>query len=242
MHRFRSWKALIVIWVRIACLLAAVALCFNSSAGYVMGLAERPDPNAADLITTLSVLASPSFYWLIGGTVLIGPAILVALLHYGWTWLLRKIWSHWPTPRLLNSLWEGYLSVMVFWAGLVISFLIFIPLAAQSPNQESAEKLLDTVSGIAVLLILIIWHVLFWLEIQVRQQSTGLAPSTNQLINDPVRGDTVPEIPDPIEQDLRRLKTTIIARDRQQDIAAANQQPRPTRSRKSQAPFDDPNF
>ena len=246
MNRFRHGKTLLIIWVRILITLAAYAICFNSSAGYVMGLANRSDPNLADTINTLAALISPAFYWLIGGTVLIGPVILIAGFHYGWTWLLRRLWSNWPVPRVLNSVWEGCLSAMVFWAGFVISLLVFIPFTIPSPNQEvaqeAAQQFLASVSGIALLLILAVWHLLFWLEIQARQQSIALAQATHQKPDNPLRNDDTPVVLDPIERDLRRLKTTITARDRQQDIATANQQPKPARSRKSQAPFDDPNF
>jgi len=242
MDRFRRWKPLLIIWARILITLAAYAICFNSSAGYVMGFADRSDPNLADIINTLAALISPGFYWLIGGTVLIGPVILVAGFHYGWTWLLRRLWSYWPAPQVLNSLWEGCLLAMVFWAGFAISLLVFIPFTAQSPNQEAAQEFLDSVSGIALLLTLAAWHLLFWLEIQARQQSIALAQPIHQQPNNPVRSDNAPAVPDPIERDLRRLKTTLSARDRQRAIAAANQQPQPAPSRKSQDPFDRPNF
>jgi hypothetical protein len=241
MHRFRHGKTLLIIWARILITLAAYSVCFNSSAGYVMGLADRSDPNLADVINTLAALISPGFYWLIGGTVLIGPVILVAGCHYGWTWLLRRMWFHWPMPQIWNSVWEGFLAAMVFWAGLAISLLIFVPLAAQSPDQEVAQEFLDAVSGIALLLILVVWHLLFWLEIRVRQLSITLAQATHQPSDHASGVNDVPETLDPIEQDLRRLKTTMSARDRQRAIAAINQQ-QPTRSRKSQMPFDDPKF
>lgn len=242
MHRFRRWKTLLIIWARILITLAAYAVCFNSSAGYVMGLADRSDPSLADVINTSATLISPGFYWLIGGTVLIGPVVLVAGCHYGWTWFLRRMWSYWPVPRILNSVWEGFLAAMVFWAGMAISLLVFVPLAVQSPDQEVAQEFLDAVSGIALLLTLAVWHLLFWLEVQARQQSIALAQATNQPSDNACGENDTPETLDPIERDLRRLKTTMSARDRQRVIAAANQQQKSARSQKSQSPFDDPMF
>lgn len=166
MSRIRWRKALPIIWARIAIgNLSAGAITF-STAGYLIGLEERTSPTLADAIVLVVASVSPGLLGLLAAIVLVLPAIVAGVLHFGWGWLLHGLWSRWARPRPLNSLWEGCLSLMVFWAGVSLGLCLALPFAPLDGSPTDAQ--MEAIAAIAGLVALVSWHGLFLLEILVR--------------------------------------------------------------------------
>ncbi len=166
MTRIRWRKALPIVWARIAIGNLSAGAIAATTAGYLSGLEERTSPTLADAVVLVVASINPGLLGLLAAIVLVLPAIVAGGLHFGWGWLLHGLWSRWARPRPLNSLWEGCLSLLVFWAGVALGLCLALPFAPLDGSPTNAQ--MEAIAAIAALVAIVVWHVLFFLEIQVR--------------------------------------------------------------------------
>lgn len=231
MPHFVWWKALLVVWARIFTMMAAYTICLSTTAAYVIGLNDRPTPTFAQKALTLLVAANPGFFGVLAVVVFFSPGLVVALFHYLAAWLLRFLASRWPIPTILNSLWEGCLSMLVFWSGFVVSFLFLLPFMPWRGESPPTEAEMQPLSGFAVLIMVASWNLIFFLELGARHTTaTTASPPVTTAPTAPTRPTSPTPVtlrptapPDPLDTELERMKRKAAAKQRQSAIASANE-------------------